>query len=332
MTAATIAPPAGTNYEQPQVAIGDGVSGVVFGSPDHVWFAASHDGGKTFGAPVQVAAVPGLMLGMHRGPRIAITKKEIVITAISNQTKGGSGNLVAWRSGDGGGTWSKEAQVNDLAAAAREGLHAMAAGPDGKLYAIWLDDRSKGKELALSMSVDGGATWSKNQIVYSSPEGTICECCHPSIVVNDEGMVFAMFRNWLKGSRDMYLATSRDGGKTFQTQKLGNETWKLNGCPMDGGGLAVSGRTVNVVYRRGNTIYVDEPGEPEVELGIGKNPATAGSVVLWSTAAGLMGQTSPGKPALVDAKGAYPVAAERGGRVLVAWQSDGRIVVKDKLP
>ena len=55
-----------------------------------------------------------------------------------------------------------------------------------------------------------------------------------------QGRVAVMWRNWLNGSRDMFAALSSDGGKTFATaQKLGSGTWKLNGCPMDGGSIAV---------------------------------------------------------------------------------------------
>ena len=51
-----------------------------------------------------------------------------------------------------------------------------------------------------------------------------------------------MFRNNVNGSRDEYLVESRDGGRSFAAaRKLGSGTWPLNGCPMDGGGLAIEG-------------------------------------------------------------------------------------------
>lgn len=332
--AVTLTPPAGTEFKQPQVALGRQVVAVTFGSPGTLWFSASHDGGKTFDAPSKVATPNGLMLGMHRGPRIVVTERAIVISAITTPDKGGTGNLTAWRSTDHGKTWSAPATVNDQARSAREGLHAMAAGPDGALFAAWLDDRDGVKKLVGSRSTDGGVTWSKNQVIYQSPERTICECCHPSLAINGDGVIFAMFRNALKGSRDMYMAISRDRGQTFKTEKLGKGTWQLNACPMDGGGITVPaiGGAVDVVFRRGDTIYVDEPGEPEVELAKGKNPTVAGSHVFWTAADGLHALRDKTKPALLDPKGAYPAAAFDGTRTFAAWESAGTIVITDKLP
>ena len=96
-------------------------------------------------------------------------------------------------------------------------------------------------------SEDGGGTWSASRLVYASPSGAVCTCCHPSVAVDDDGGVSVMFRNALGGSRDMYVARSTDGGRTFPpAAKVGAGTWKLEACPMDGGALAVDGRVVHL--------------------------------------------------------------------------------------
>ncbi|MEJ7682118.1 MAG: sialidase family protein [Segetibacter sp.] len=101
----------------------------------------------------------------------------------------------------------------------------------------WLLKSPKGQNVYGAKSVDGGKTWSKNILVYESPDSTVCECCKPSVTMKGNN-VYVMFRNWLNGSRDLYVIKSSDGGKSFaQAQKLGKGSWKLNGCPMDGGGL-----------------------------------------------------------------------------------------------
>lgn len=108
----------------------------------------------------------------------------------------------------------------------------------GAVFVTWLDLRDGGTELWSAVSPDGGATWGDNTRVYQSPAGHICECCHPSAAMDGKGRVAVMWRNWLGGSRDMYAAMSDDYGKTFApAQKLGSGTWKLNGCPMDGGAI-----------------------------------------------------------------------------------------------
>src|SRR5207248_4727718 len=178
----------------------------------------------------------------HRGPRVAITPSAIVISAVTatKMPPGTDGDLKAWRSTDGGKTWSEGGRINDAVASAREGLHTMTAGADGLLFAAWLDDRAKTKKLYGAVSKDSGLTWSKNMLVYESPSGTICQCCHPTALIDAKGAIHVMWRNALEGARNMYVATSTDGGATFHgVEKQGTGNWMLEACPMDGGGLAI---------------------------------------------------------------------------------------------
>lgn len=84
--------------------------------------------------------------------------------------------------------------------------------------------------------------------------------------------VYVMFRNWLKGNRDLYLIQSSNNGASFgQAQKLGTGSWKLDGCPMDGGGLEVNENgKVQTVWKREGKIYAAMPGIPESEIGEGR--------------------------------------------------------------
>lgn len=332
-------------YVQPQLAAYGDTVGVTFGSGNIVYFAGSRDRGKTFSEPVKVVeSATKISLGMHRGPRIAMTANAIVVSAAVQDQEGRNGNLMAWQSTDGGRSWSDGVVINDVPTSAREGLHNMTAGPDGILYAAWLDDRSvnggpRRKKLAGAASRDGGKTWSKNALIYISPEGPdakICECCHPSVAIDARGRIYVMFRNNLAGSRDMYLAHSDDGGATFlKAQKLGDATWKINGCPMDGGGIAISSKgEVVTVWRRQDTVYLDRAGQPERMIAKGKNPAvTAGKggiYTAWMAASGLM-VTLPGTQQSVQLAedGAYPSLVPVGSSVLAAWESKGRIVIAD---
>jgi hypothetical protein len=60
----------------------------------------------------------------------------------------------------------------------------MATGGNGLIFTTWLDLRAQGTRLYGSTSTDGGATWSPNALVYESPSGSVCECCHPSAAVD----------------------------------------------------------------------------------------------------------------------------------------------------
>jgi BNR repeat-like domain len=313
--------------KQPQIAASGQTVALAYGAGNSIYFARSENGGKSFSTPVKVAEATKLALGSHRGPRIALAGKTIVISAI----KFGEGDLMSWRSGDGGKTWSQGVRINDVPTSAREGLHGMAASPDGKVWTVWLDLREKATRLVGSMSNDGGKTWSTNQQIYTSPDGHICECCHPTAYIGPKGELYAMWRNSLSGSRDMYYAVSRDR-KTWKAQKLGTGTWPLNACPMDGGGLAIDAKgAVYTAWRRDGGIYATTGQDAEVALGKGKNPAiTAGKdgrYIVWTEGMNVM-LSKPGVPQPIDlGMGAFPVVAG-SGPIYAAWEHDGSITVE----
>lgn len=271
--------PAPATAMQPQAAVDpSGRVLIVFGTKTGVFCTASLDGGDSFAAPIEVGRTAQLALGLRRGPRIAITKEALVVTAIAGEQGGGrDGDVVAWRSIDGGASWSAPAQLNDQAGAAREGLHALAAGPKDELFCVWIDLREKRGELWGAASTDGGAKWGKNRLVYRSPDGTICECCAPSIAYGADGMLGVMWRNWLGGARDMYVSSSKDGGVTFSVaHKQGTGTWRIQGCPMDGGGLALRSKgEVASVWRREHTLYRTLAAGGEEALGPGEQASLA---------------------------------------------------------
>jgi hypothetical protein len=322
-------------YRQPQLAARGKNVGIAFGAGKSVYFAGSTDHGKTFGQPVLVSSSGELFLGMHRGPRVAYTKRGIVVSAIVGERgKGQDGDLVAWRSTDGGKSWLGPVHVNDVAGSAREGLHAMASNGQETVFTAWLDLRQKGTRIFGSISHDGGATWSDNRLVYESPSGSVCQCCHPSVTIDASGRIHVMFRNALDGSRDLYLTRSDDGGKTFgDTRRLGEGTWKVDACPMDGGGLAVDERgSVAAIWRREGTIFATDSAAAETPVGPGKNPTVA------STRKGTYGAFTrdgavlvkrPGEEARILAEGSFPaVAALENGSALVAYESDGAITIQ----
>jgi hypothetical protein len=237
---------------------------LVYGSGDSIMYSSSKDG-KSFTSPFLIARLPNLFASAMRGPQVAATVNGIAVTACTKQ-----GNIFSYQK-EASGKWTKAQKVNDRDEAAKEGLMAL-SGDGQNVYAVWLGVKSpKGQEVYGAKSVDGGKSWSKNTIVYSSPDGTVCECCKPSIAIKGES-VFVMFRNWLNGNRDLYLIESSDGGRSFkQAQKLGVGSWKLNGCPMDGGGLTLNKSGIpNTVWRREAKIYASTLETPEKELGEGR--------------------------------------------------------------
>jgi hypothetical protein len=277
---------------QPQLVVDErGTIHATFGVNHAAMYCRSDDGGKTFGRPIQLPGTYVMSLGMRRGPRIAATGKSICISFVGGKEgKGHDGDVLATYTNDAGNSWRDPVRVNDVPDAGREGLHAMAGGPKEHVCCVWLDLREKGTKIFAAVSTDTGKTWGKNVPVYQSPDGSVCECCHPSVAYDLTGKLYVMWRNSLAGSRDMFLTTSSDGGATFVAAvKLGTGTWPLKACPMDGGYVAVSpqGR-IFTAWTRNNEIFLTN-GETSNEwrIGAGRQPGPVNVFVSASRMSGI---------------------------------------------
>ena len=325
---------------QPQLAVLNGHVAMTFGAGQSIYFAESKDEGRTFLPPVKVSESGALALGRHRGPRLAILKNAIVITAVVGEKVGTSGhahglpeagNIATWRSVDQGKTWARGGVINDVPSSAREGLHAMTVDSKGNLFATWLDLRSTGTKLYGSRSTDGGKSWSKNTMVYTSPDGTICQCCAPSLASGANGKLYVMWRNVIDGNRDLYVATSTGGNDFEGAKKLGEGSWKLNACPMDGGGLSVDNGQVTSAWRRDGDVFLTEPGKAERKIGTGKDVALVrgkqGAFVAWTKDGGIQLSTpTGGAPQQLAAEGAFAnLLALPDGSVIAAWEAHNSI-------
>lgn len=339
--------------KQPQLAAGpNGAVTLAFASGNGIWLARSNDGGRTFAHAAKAVTLSKMMAGRHRGPRVVMSGNTIVVSAISadavapghagkhagpaaSGAPSAGGDLVSWRSTDGGRTWSKAVVVNDVPTSAREGLHAMAADASGSLAAVWLDLRVPGStQLWGSFSKDGGATWSKNVLVYQSLGKTICECCHPSLAATGNGEFAVMWRNAVEGSRDLYALRIRDGKPVGSAVKQGQGTWKLEACPMDGGGIALRNGELVSAWRREKEVYLARAGKPEVKLAIGQDVTLAstskGEYVVWTNGKSIEVMT-PGAsaPERLSEAGAFAsIVALPGGGVLAAWEENGGIATR----
>ena len=132
----------------------------------------------------------------------------------------------------------------------------------------------------------------------------------------------------------MYLARSKDGVGFSAPEKLGTGTWKLNACPMDGGGLVTTQTGIVTVWRRDRSLFFDRPGSPEIEIGEGTDVSISASrnglYAIWTTPAGIVVRAPDDKHARsTGEKGSFPsIAALPGGGAIAAWESDGKIAIQ----
>lgn len=317
---------------QPQLAVvGDRVL-LTFGQGNVISVVQSANGGETFGRPSQLL-VPGKMsLGMRRGPRIAATNDAVLVAAVVGAKGGGAdGDVLLFRSTDRGATWAEPVAINDVPDSAREGLHAIAAGPSGLVVVAWLDLREKGTRVYAAISRDHGATWTPDALAYSSPSGTVCECCHPSVAIGTEGRVAIMFRNSLAGNRDMYMAESNDGVTFTPATKLGTGSWALNACPMDGGAVAFGNEGVVSTWRREGEVFLTTGRVPERRLGAGRDPVIAHfqnrQDLAWSASDGVV-LLRDGGTGIPLGRGRFPSIVALRDKTVIAWELEGQVMVR----
>jgi len=311
--------------DQPQVSQDkDNVVRLVYGESDKIYYSFSTNNGKTFSQPALVGEIEGMHLGMTRGPQLATSKDYSLVTAMDKK-----GNIHAYRLSHKKGKWEKIANVNDSEGSAPEGLMSIAAGDNNTFYAAWLDLReNKQNNICLSI-LKPGSGWTTNKFVYKSPDGHVCECCKPTIVVKSD-QVYIMFRNWVNGSRDLYVINSSNGGERFtEAQKLGIGTWILNACPMDGGGLSIgANRFIHTAWQRDGQVFYATPGKPEVNIGQGRGVGLNGNLMYWQDGSDLMLKTINGESKRIGQGTALTAVELADGTILAVWQQDDQIMYK----
>jgi len=297
---------------------------LVYGIGDSIMYSFSVDGGKNFSSPSLVSVLPELAASHMRGPQLAATSEGLSLIACNS-----SGDILSYAK-DERNTWTKTAKVNDVDTVAKEGLMALTA--DGRnAFATWLDLRgNRQNKIFGARSNDDGKTWSKNFLIYESPDGTVCECCKPSVVMKGNN-VYVMFRNWVNRNRDLYVVQSSDGGNTFgQATKLGEGSWKLDGCPMDGGAIVLDKNgNPETVWKRKDNIFSCEPGKPEQKIGEGRNCTTAivneKNVYAW-TQNGEVVLLKPGGTREKLGRGSLPILTSLDSdHVICIWENERQI-------
>ena len=313
----------GIQGRQPNASVdAKGVIRMAYGMGESIYCVSSKNNGLTFSEPALVAKLPGMHLGHSRGPEIASSRNYSVITAIDKR-----GVIHSYSLSHVKNQWKELGTVNDHPGSAEEGLMALTADKEDNFYATWLDIRLDKMNNIFFSSVKGNSLkWTKNTLVYKSPDKHVCECCKPNIAVAGNHVVVG-FRNWLAGSRDIYYALSSNKGKTFSApKKSGSGTWHLNACPMDGGGLAINqAGVVSTAWRRNTEVYYWSGKGREKKVSSGRDVAMAqsksGALIAWQENSAIKVFDTAKNATLVLGKGISPkVYALPNGRSLCVWE------------
>lgn len=218
----------------------------------NLWLQASSDGGDSFDEGLRVNDGGEVASHAENTPLMIVrTMREFYVL----WTAEGGHDRTALRlasSSDWGRSFSKSIPV-DPTETASQSFYTLAVGPDGAVYAAWLDgrDRGQGKQgtsaLYLAKSTNRGQSFEKSVRVALN----VCPCCRPAIAFSDAGTIHIGWRGVIGNDiRDIFVGTSVDGGATFNTPtRVAEDNWQINGCPHSGPSLATMGGRLFAAWR-----------------------------------------------------------------------------------
>jgi hypothetical protein len=129
----------------------------------------------------------------------------------------------------------------------------------------------------------------------------------------------------------MWLAIRPHGAAQFtRAQKIGEGTWKLNACPMDGGEILPLGRgKFGAVWQRNGEVFISRGEGSERKLGNGKQPVAVAAgaespMVIWQQGTGVVAllSSSATEPVVRASDARFPsaVALPSGKGALLAYE------------
>ena len=201
---------------------------------------------------------------LHHPPRLAITPGGgPMYVSWSSEKPKPEGTLFASdlrlsRSVDGGRTFEAPLRVNEDRPISHS-FDGLAVAADGTVLVTWIDGHEGRPDPAtwLARVVDGGT---RVESIRKVGDDT-CVCCRVDAAVGPADSVALAWRRVFPGDiRDMVMAVSRDGGRTFGDARLVSaDHWKINACPHRGGavGLDAKGRVYMSWYTEGSDIRPD---------------------------------------------------------------------------
>ena len=239
----------------------------------NIFLKTSTDNGKSFSTPVRVNLLDGnVALDGRVAPTIQLGDNDevYVIWANSrhepNMFMGNYRQLVFTQSFDDGKSFEPSMIIGAEELDSGKYFQHMSIDSHGGIHMAWLDgpakmnatgymerDESRDRGVRYVQSLDGGVTFDTTKLI----DANACPCCNVQTAADGEGNVYISWRKVFGSGdtqvRDMVVATSTDGGKTFSGPvKINDDGFKFKGCVHVGAPMAIdSTGTLHIVWYNG---------------------------------------------------------------------------------
>lgn len=252
-------------------ALASGSSGSIFlgvttarGGRQSFEVYASADNGETFARDKTFPLPAGVSVDGQLAPRYVLDRHEHSHLLWTTESKDGHGLFAAER------RWYERRldvrSVRDRQAPGQTwiGFADLAVADDGTVLTSFLDERahrgpSDDQSEVWFARAAGGRAFAANVRVATHT----CSCCRTAVTTAGDGAVYVAFRgDFERDVRDMAVATSRDGGKTFGAPvRVARDGWSIHGCPESGPSLYTDGRRVWMTW-----FTLGPDARPRIEL------------------------------------------------------------------
>jgi len=234
----------------------------------NLWLQTSSDGGDSFDEGVCVNDGGEVASHAENTPLMIVRSMREFYALWTAEDGHDHSSLRLATSTNWGRSFGKSIPV-DPSGTASQSFYTLAVGPDGAVYAAWLDgrDRGQGKSgssaLYVAKSTNRGQSFEKSVRVALN----VCPCCRPSITFMDAKTMHIGWRGVIEDDiRDIFVGTSTDGGATFGAPtRVAEDNWRISGCPHSGPWLATMGGKLFAAWRtvtgdRGR-VYIASSGD-----------------------------------------------------------------------
>jgi len=306
--------------------------------PERAWsgiFVRSSKDGAAWHAPVAVVDHVNTAIPFEDKPWLGVDRGDVsphrgnVYVAWTRFDVYGSENpahrshIMISRSRDGGRTFSTPLEISDETGDARDSDDTVegavpVAGPKGEVYIAWAGP----KGIYFDSSTDGGWTFGKDSVITAMPGGWDSPVPGlerhngmpvTAVDLSDGANRGAVYVNWIdarNGDLDVFVAASRDGGRTWSAPVRVNDDGK-------GGTQMFTWLAVDPVDGALNVVYHDRKGATAA--------APTGVTLARSVDGGKTFKTYPVPIASFECCGASPFFGDyngidaHGGRVVAVF-------------